>query len=477
MSRGNADFLTEKGFLSEFGVYKGDGHSSDTMPAESGSDVTDSATLDKALPSGKKGSNIKGGDNKPGGRGVTMADDVSLVKEGAEKDIEDSYVADPQNLPGPGDRIKKGYEIYDDMVEKGIVVDQRSFDKYDIDGSFDTITKAADLQLGLTTDDSKWLGGSSFKTLDDALVVCKDGFRSDPPVEKDGFREDLEEKGEPGFPPMRRGKGRVGKGFMDYETGLVKKGFVVEKSWKDRALVAGSAAVPGAIGGSALGAAGAALAGKPGERGAAAKRGALTGALAGGAAGAGVGGVYGEKFLKGGRTLARLGGIRKPDLADTMGALGGGSYSGKRIAAAQKVTDKLSGVAKRSNIALGAGATAAGAAGAAHGAYKTRKEEKGFDSFIEKTPAEWMTGAAKSDLVGRFSPLKKRAGKFVKDTADKVGTYVKENPVKSAAAGVGAAGAAGYGGYRALRNEKSIDDYIAKCSGGMIPKKGKKKGT
>lgn len=169
--RGNSSFLTQKGFLDGFTV-KGDGHEVETAPSEPGSDVTDSATLDEAT-EGKKAANIKGGENKEGGPGTTMSDDLAAVEAGAERDITQGYVADSQSLPGPGDRIKKGYEIYNEMVDKGLVVDPGSFNKYDIDGSFDTIEKSADAQFSVGSDESRWMNRSVVKEVDDGMIVTK----------------------------------------------------------------------------------------------------------------------------------------------------------------------------------------------------------------------------------------------------------------------------------------------------------------
>jgi hypothetical protein len=123
MNRGSASFTTMKGFMGDF-VAKGDGHEEETLPLDTGMDVTETAELDDAQAGAPKAANIKKSDNKPGDPTTTMSEELKEVEAGAETDIADSYVSDVQHLPGPGDRVKKGlgYEDFNNMVAKGHVV-------------------------------------------------------------------------------------------------------------------------------------------------------------------------------------------------------------------------------------------------------------------------------------------------------------------------------------------------------------------
>jgi hypothetical protein len=205
------EFLVQKGFLEEFSVFKGDGHAEDTLPADPGRDVTDSAGVDSAGVD-RSGANIKPGENKPGGPGTTMADDLSEVAGEAKKDIEATYVSDAQNLGGEKNEIEKGWESYNQMVEKGFVVDQNSFSRYDIDGSFDTIEKSVADHLALRESDSKWMVA---KEVDDSLLVEK----MKNPVKEDLTRRTFSMEG--GDVKVTPGETPVGRKTREAKEGIV----------------------------------------------------------------------------------------------------------------------------------------------------------------------------------------------------------------------------------------------------------------
>jgi len=104
MARGNADFIVSKGF----GIETKGGESPETLPnKDAGRDATEEEEM-KELASGK---GPKKGGRKTEEDDLTISKDVDKVREGAEKDIADTYVQDCQ---------RKGYERYNDVVAKGI---------------------------------------------------------------------------------------------------------------------------------------------------------------------------------------------------------------------------------------------------------------------------------------------------------------------------------------------------------------------
>jgi hypothetical protein len=118
--RGSNEFeIMEKGYMADF-IAKGDGTSSDTMPPEASGDVTDKAKVDKVKASGKEGGSGKSDQT------TEMAEDLSLVEEGAKKDIADGYVADCQ-----GDKVStaKGFDEYNARCASGIVAKDYGFNR------------------------------------------------------------------------------------------------------------------------------------------------------------------------------------------------------------------------------------------------------------------------------------------------------------------------------------------------------------
>lgn len=190
--RGNNSFETMKGFMGDMTV-KGDGHEPETLPQEEGTDVTESAELDNALPGGAlNAANIKSTDNKTGAPSVTMDPELDEVSDKAVQDVAQGYDADVQNLPGPGDRVKKGYEVYNDMVAKGAAINVQPFNRFDVDGSMDMIEKSAQgaFELGLSQL-SPWMT----KGMDNDLSLKGLVTKGDP--EDMGLEDGYEEDGSP----------------------------------------------------------------------------------------------------------------------------------------------------------------------------------------------------------------------------------------------------------------------------------------
>lgn len=105
MERGIAEYPVMKGF--EVGI-KG------AQDGESGGDVAKQDQLpDKASKkSAPKGSIWTNSDD------LTISPDLKTVEDGAARDISSGYVSDVQ-----GEKVGKGYEKYNEMVEKGIAAD------------------------------------------------------------------------------------------------------------------------------------------------------------------------------------------------------------------------------------------------------------------------------------------------------------------------------------------------------------------
>jgi hypothetical protein len=170
--RGSAEFYTQKGFLDEFSVKQVDpGHSPETLPPEEGADVTEGAEVDNVDVNAPKGANIKASDNKTGDTSTTMAKDLAEVQAKAEEDIADGYISDVQHLPGPGDREKKGFEQFNDMVAKGVVVETQGLNRWNIDQAVDQIVDIANKEFDTTVHDE--FGGWMSKTIEDDMVTYK----------------------------------------------------------------------------------------------------------------------------------------------------------------------------------------------------------------------------------------------------------------------------------------------------------------
>lgn len=189
MYRGNDSFTTMKGFLGDMTI-KGDGHELETLPPGEEGDITESAELDNALPGGAlSAANIKPTDNKTGSPSTTMDPELDEVADKAVQDIAQGYDADVQNLPGPGDREKKGYEVYNDMVAKGAAINVQPFNRFDVDGSMNMIEKSAQgaFELGLSQL-SPWMT----KGMDNDLSLKGIVFKGDPEDMslEDGYVED-----------------------------------------------------------------------------------------------------------------------------------------------------------------------------------------------------------------------------------------------------------------------------------------------
>jgi hypothetical protein len=447
--RGNNSFTTMKGFMGDMTV-KGDGHEVETMPEMMEGDVTESAELDNALPGGAlSAANIKPTDNKTGAPSVTMDDELNEVADKAVQDVAEGYDADVQNLPGPGDREKKGYEVYNDMVAKGAAVHVQPFNRYDVDGSMDMIQKSAESAFNLASENlSPWM---TQKGLDNDLTLKHMGFsmalKGDPEDEslEDGYEEDGAPNGEveeadddtestqgenedkpqtvaaavddskgDSANPAWLGDDGTQKGWDAYNSGIATKGFdLVEKG--------------------------------------------------------GVG-----DFVRGtgssiGRGLKKLADKRKYYYGVQRGPKAGEGTLRKL----SKLAEEHPGVA--GGLALGAGGVATGAAG--YGAYrggKALKEDKGFDDDMTV-----FKGASHAEMVekGKTWEGVKSAGKWVGRKASEGGkavgrgaksayNKVKNNPGKSLAI-ASAAGVAGAGGVGYARGgkKKSFDDGMTVFKG------------
>jgi len=195
--RGNSSFITMKGFLDDFTV-KGDGHTEETLPEDTGQDITETAELDSAMANAPKGANIKSSDNKPTDPATTMSDELEDIEDKSNQDIADGYVADVQNLPGPGDREKKGWEQFNELVAKGIIVDHVGMNRYNVGPSLDMIEKSAEMAFeNAASGMSDWMGGGG-----DDMTVFKGAsaldmvFKGDP--EDMGVDEGVTEEGDSG---------------------------------------------------------------------------------------------------------------------------------------------------------------------------------------------------------------------------------------------------------------------------------------
>ena len=188
--RDSASFTVMKGFLDDYTI-KGDGQTPETLPEDTGQDITETAELDSAGASAPKAANIKPSDNTSSGPGTTMDDELADIPEKAEEDIADGYVADSQHLPGPGTREKKGYSAFNEMVNKGVVVEDYGLNVHNINEAFDRIEKAAEEQFNVVANDmSGWLGGDGMTVFKGASAV-EMVFKGDP--EDEGVMEGLEE--------------------------------------------------------------------------------------------------------------------------------------------------------------------------------------------------------------------------------------------------------------------------------------------
>lgn len=266
MYRGNDSFTTMKGFLGDMTI-KGDGHELETLPPGEEGDITESAELDNALPGGAlSAANIKPTDNKTGSPSTTMDPELDEVADKAVQDIAQGYDADVQNLPGPGDREKKGYEVYNDMVAKGAAINVQPFNRFDVDGSINVIEKSAQgaFELGLSQlspwmtkgmDNDLSLKGLVFKgdpedmSLEDGYV--EDGAPNGSVEEADDDTESTQgeneedpqslaaetddDEGDVANPATLADDGTQ-KGWASYNHGIAVKGFAMEEKGSKRAL-------------------------------------------------------------------------------------------------------------------------------------------------------------------------------------------------------------------------------------------------
>jgi len=240
-NRGSAEFYTQKGFLSEFTV-KQEGQVPETLPPDPGTDVTEGAEVDNADVNAPKAANISASDNKPASTSTTMDKEVGDIPEKAEGDIADGYVSDIQHLPGPGDREKKGFEQYNEMVGKGIAVDPQGLNKWNIDQAVDMIVKSANEEFDGTMSSSfgGWMSSDmSVKSLDDSLVVKMEGNAAPEDEEaNEGLTEDSEAVGST-KEETDEDKGKQGENMSKPQTGGSNESFseggpTEEKGWKDK---------------------------------------------------------------------------------------------------------------------------------------------------------------------------------------------------------------------------------------------------
>lgn len=136
--RGSAEYTTMKGFMDGFTV-KG-GEDPEILPNESGSDVALSEELqDKA-----DGKEPPKGSKKTNEDDITFDKDVKMVEDEAKKDIADGYVSDAQ-----GEKVSegKGYKAFNEMVNKGYVVDVELNQATGFDEVMKSLREQGDLSL------------------------------------------------------------------------------------------------------------------------------------------------------------------------------------------------------------------------------------------------------------------------------------------------------------------------------------------
>lgn len=255
MDRGNATFEVMKGF--ENLTTKSFDGTPDTLPGKMKGDVTDSADIDRAGKT-KSGVNAKKSDNTAGGPGITMRPDAKDIEDKADGDIESGYVSDVQKLANRGKR-NKGYEGFNDLVSKGVVVDT-SFDKFDVDNSMAMIEKEADFQLSMATDaPSSWMVE---KAPQDDMIVAKG--MSFAEFEEKGVKDKAKgawEAGKEAYRAVKSGRSGLGVESVGHKVGGAlasyggkpgKKAAMYLRGSSRRAKIAGGAAyaVPlaGAVG-------------------------------------------------------------------------------------------------------------------------------------------------------------------------------------------------------------------------------------
>jgi hypothetical protein len=183
-----------------------------------------------------------------------MSKELEDIPDKAEGDIADSYMADVQNLPGPGDRETKGYEEYNKMVSKGIAVDPHGLSKYNINAAVDAITDAANREFETTVGSDSWMTKGmhddmvTFKGMSAREMIYKMEGNAAPEDEEanEGLTEDSEGVGST-KEESDMDKGKQGENAKKPQTGenesFSESGAEEEKGLKKRAASVGGKAV------------------------------------------------------------------------------------------------------------------------------------------------------------------------------------------------------------------------------------------
>ncbi len=151
-------FEIMKGFLSGF-TTKGTGTSPETLPPDAKGDVDLGEKLDE------KGNTKKGKRGSVGG-GTEMNDNLTDIAAAAEQDIESGYVSTIQEGKSKG----KGFDMFNDMVSKGVLVEDLEIKSTDIAGSLSEINESVKRNFDI---DEKGMGSYIPRTLGQGVRAIK----------------------------------------------------------------------------------------------------------------------------------------------------------------------------------------------------------------------------------------------------------------------------------------------------------------